>query len=111
MQRFTRKAGLALAALAVAALSIAASALARTDVPQATSAATIACTNPSIGFMGPITGDAGFIGKEQLGFAKYAIRKLGRGKIKLVEGDTQLDPAQASTVGARFHADENMLAI
>jgi branched-chain amino acid transport system substrate-binding protein len=111
MHRRTRKAGIALAALAVAALSIAASALARTDVPQTTSAASIACTSPSIGFMGPITGDAGFIGKEQLGFAKYAIRKLGGGKIKLVEGDTQLDPAQASTVGARFHADTNMLAI
>jgi branched-chain amino acid transport system substrate-binding protein len=111
MHRFTRKAGLALATLAVAALAIAASALARTDVPQSAAAPSVSCTNASIGFMGPITGDAAFIGKEQLGFAKYAIRKLAGGKIKLVEGDTQLDPAQASTVGTRFHADENMLAV
>ena len=41
------------------------------------------CDSPRIGFQGPITGDAAFIGKEQLGFAQYAIRKLGGGKIKL----------------------------
>src|SRR6185295_12538934 len=51
------------------------------------------CENPRIGFMGPITGDAAFIGKEQLGFSRYAIRTLGGGTIKLVEGDTRFDPA------------------
>lgn len=111
MHRFTRRAGTALAALVVAALVIAASALARADVPQTAAAPSVSCTSTSIGFMGPITGEAAFIGKEQLGFAKYAIRKLGGGKIKLVEGDTQLDPAQASTVGARFHANDNILAV
>jgi branched-chain amino acid transport system substrate-binding protein len=111
MHRFTRRAGTACAALAIAALAIAASALARADVPQTAAAPSVDCASTSIGFMGPITGDAAFIGKEQLGFAKYAIRKLGGGKIKLVEGDTQLDPAQASTVGARFHADDNILAV
>ncbi|MGZ8694551.1 MAG: branched-chain amino acid ABC transporter substrate-binding protein, partial [Gaiellaceae bacterium] len=69
------------------------------------------CTNAKIGFMGPITGDAAFIGKEQLGFAKYAIRKLAKGKIALVEGDTQLDAAQASTVGTKFHANADILAV
>ena len=102
MHRFTRKAGIALAALGVAALAIATAAFARADVPQTATAASIACTAPTIGFMGPITGDAAFIGKEQLGFAKYAIRTLAGGKIKLVEGDTQLDAAQASTVGAQL---------
>ena len=58
----------------------------------AESAPRAACDSPRIGFMGPITGDAAFIGKEQLGFAKYAIRNLGGGKIKLIEGDTQLEP-------------------
>ena len=69
------------------------------------------CDSPRIGFMGPITGDAAFIGKEQLGFSRYAIRKLGGGTIKLVEGDTRFDPARASTVAATFHANPDILAV
>ena len=61
--------------------------------------------------MGPITGDAAFIGMEQLGFSKYAIKRLGKGKVSLVEGDTQLDPAQAATVGARFASNLDILAV
>ena len=70
-----------------------------------------ACDKPRIGFLGPITGDAAFIGKEQLGFSRYAIRKLGGGTIKLVDGDTRLDPARASTVAATFHANPDILAV
>ena len=107
-----RKGAAAFAVLIIASLAIVASAFARADVaPTAAAAPSASCANASIGFMGPITGDVAFIGKEQLGFAKYAIRKLGGGKIKLVEGDTQLDPAQASTVGAKFHANANILAV
>jgi branched-chain amino acid transport system substrate-binding protein len=69
------------------------------------------CENPSIGFMGPLTGDAAFIGKEQLGFSRYAIRKLGGGKVKLIEGDTQFKPARAATVGTKFHANQDILAV
>jgi branched-chain amino acid transport system substrate-binding protein len=98
--------------LVITSLVVVASALARADVgPTATAAPSASCTGAKIGFMGPITGDAAFIGKEQLGFAKYAIRKLGGGKIKLVEGDTQLDPAQASTVGTKFKADAGIVAV
>jgi branched-chain amino acid transport system substrate-binding protein len=111
MVRGKRRGAIAVAALAVASLATAATALARVDAPAAVAAPSAGCDRPTIGFMGPITGDAAFIGKEQLGFAQYAIRKLGKGKIKLVQGDTQLDPAQASTVGAKFHADKNMLAV
>jgi len=111
MQGRTRKGAAAFGLLVIASLAIVASALARADVPAATAAPSAACTSSSIGFMGPITGDAAFIGKEQLGFTKYAIRKLGGGKIKLIEGDTQLDAAQASTVGTKFHANANILAV
>jgi branched-chain amino acid transport system substrate-binding protein len=69
------------------------------------------CISPRIGFMGPITGDAAFIGKEQLGFAKYAIRNLGAGKVKLIEGDTQLRPERAVTVARAFHANQEILAV
>jgi branched-chain amino acid transport system substrate-binding protein len=61
--------------------------------------------------MGPITGDAAFIGKEQLGFSRYAIRRLGGGTIKLVEGDTQFDPARAATVAKTFRANPDILAV
>ena len=69
------------------------------------------CESPRIGFLGPLTGDAAFIGKEQLGFARYAIRNLGGGTIKLVEGDTQFDPARASAVARSFHANPDILAV
>ena len=70
-----------------------------------------ACESPKIGFLGPITGDAAFIGKEQLGFAKYAIRRLGDGEIKLVEGDTQLEPRRAAMIGRKFHATADLLTV
>ncbi len=111
MHGITRKAVGALAVLGIVSLAVVASAFARPDGSAAVAAPSVDCDNARIGFMGPITGDAAFIGKEQLGFAKYAVRKLGKGNITLVEGDTQLDPAQASTVGARFHADSNMVAV
>ena len=107
-----RKGAAAFAVLIIASLAVVASALARADVaPTAVAAPNAACAGAKIGFMGPITGDAAFIGKEQLGFAKYAIRRLAKGQIRLVEGDTQLDPAQASTVGTKFHADASIMAV
>ena len=88
------------ALLVAASLAVVASALAQADATAPRSSA--GCESPRIGFLGPITGDAAFIGKEQLGFSRYAIRRLGGGTIKLVEGDTQLDPARAARVGARL---------
>ncbi len=106
-----RKGAAAFALLVIVSLAVAAQALARVDAPAVAAASDATCSNATIGFMGPITGDAAFIGKEQLGFAKYAIRKLAKGKIKLVQGDTQLDPAQASTVGTKFHSDSKIVAV
>lgn len=74
-------------------------------------AAASSCERPRLGFLGPITGDAAFIGKEQLGFAKYAVRRVGAGAIRLVEGDTRLDPARAAQVAAQLHAQQDVLAI
>jgi branched-chain amino acid transport system substrate-binding protein len=106
-----RKGVVAVALVAIASLAVAASAIARVDGPAATAAPNAGCDSPKIGFQGPITGDAAFIGKEQLGFAQYAIKKLGGGKIKLLQQDTQLDPAQASTTGTKLHADASVLAV
>ena len=68
----------------------------------------------SIGIMAPITGDAGSIGTEQLNWAKFAVARFNEENgtsFRLVEGDTQLDPAQASTVGQRFASDDAILAV
>jgi branched-chain amino acid transport system substrate-binding protein len=64
--------------------------------------------------MAPITGDAGSIGTEQLNWAKFAVARFNDENgtdFRLVEGDTQLDPAQASTVGQRFASDGSILAV
>ncbi len=70
-----------------------------------------ACVRPKLGFLGPITGPASFIGKEQLGFARYAIRLHGDRRIKLVESDTKLEPAQAARAARKLHADPGVLAV
>ena len=106
-----RKGVVAVVFVAIAALAVAASAIARVDGPAATAAPSAGCDSPKIGFQGPITGDAAFIGKETLSFAQYAVKKLGGGKIKLSQQDTQLDPAQASTTGTKLHADTSVLAV
>ena len=112
MHGSTRRGVAAFAVLIVASLAIVASAFARADAgPAASTVASAGCDSPTIGFQGPITGDAAFIGKETLSFAQYAIKKLGGGKIKLSQQDTQLDPAQASTTGTKLHADANVLAV
>ncbi len=67
-----------------------------------------------IGVMAPITGDAGSIGTEQLNWAKFAVDSFNDEngtEFTIVEGDTQLDPAQASTVGQRFASNDDILAV
>jgi branched-chain amino acid transport system substrate-binding protein len=67
-----------------------------------------------IAFITPLTGDAGFLGQEQASWAKYAVKtlapKLGL-KVQLVLGDSQLDPALASSLAQKYVADKNVMAI
>src|SRR5436190_21350113 len=63
-------------------------------------ASTTSCV-ASIGFEGPITGPVAPLGTEQLHFAQLAVamdNAANKTKITLVQGDTQLQPAQAATV-------------
>jgi branched-chain amino acid transport system substrate-binding protein len=71
----------------------------------------VPCEDPRIGFLGPLTGAAAYLGKEQLGFARYAIRDVGRKEVKLLEEDTQLDPARAAKAAVRLHGDGDVLAV
>jgi branched-chain amino acid transport system substrate-binding protein len=74
---------------------------------------TVDCT-ASIGIMGPFTGDVAAIGQEQLNWAKFAVDQFNteRGTtFELVEGDTQLDPAQAATVAPQFVSNSDIAAV
>jgi branched-chain amino acid transport system substrate-binding protein len=74
-----------------------------------------ACTESyAVGVSGPFTGDAASIGQEQLNFAQLAVQIFNEENgtdFQIVEGDTQLDPAQASTVAQQFVSDDNILAV
>jgi branched-chain amino acid transport system substrate-binding protein len=76
-------------------------------------AATKACI-ASIGFEGPITGPASPVGDEQLHFAQLALsmdNTANKTKITLVQGDTQLNPAQATTVTQQFTSNSSIVAV
>ena len=92
-----------------------------TTAPPATTASTTATTasttttaapqvcEAKIGVMAPITGPAASIGEEQRNWALLAADRYNQENgtmFEIVEGDTQLDPAQASTVAQQFTADD-----
>jgi len=79
----------------------------------ATAAASNKCS-PSIGFEGPITGPASPVGDEQLHFAELALsmdNTANKTDIKLVQGDTQLNPAQATTVTQQFTSNSAIVGV
>src|SRR5260370_19852089 len=75
--------------------------------------ATKAC-NASIGFEGPITGPVAFLGTEQLHFAQLAVsmdNTANKTNIKLVQGDTQLNPAMAVTVTQQLISNTGIVGV
>src|SRR3954463_6488136 len=109
-----RRASLIATAAAVAALAIVASAVARPDSVAAASA--LSCKKAvSIGMLAPITGPAGSIGSDQLHWAQFYVTQWNKNKkhvqIKLVQGDTQLDPSKASTVAQSFASNGSIAAV
>src|SRR5690349_7277976 len=68
----------------------------------------------SIGMEGPLTGPVAVLGQEQLHFAQLALVRdnlANHTKITLVQGDTQLNPAQATTVTQQFTSNSNIVAV
>jgi branched-chain amino acid transport system substrate-binding protein len=64
--------------------------------------------------MAPITGPAATIGQEQLNWAKLAVEQYNAEygtTYTIVEGDTQLDPAQASTVAPQLVSNADIVAV
>jgi branched-chain amino acid transport system substrate-binding protein len=70
--------------------------------------------NASVGFEGPITGQVAVLGDEQLAFAKLAVKQDNQANgtnITLVQGDTQLQPAQATTVTQQFISNSKIIGV
>src|SRR3954453_10050905 len=71
------------------------------------------CT-AQIGVEAPITGQVAQLGGEQLHFAQLAVDQdnaKNKTKIAVVQGDTQLQPAQATTVTRQFVANDKIVAL
>jgi branched-chain amino acid transport system substrate-binding protein len=68
----------------------------------------------SIGIEAPITGPVAVLGSEQLHFAQLAMsmdNKANGTKISLVQGDTQLQPSQATTVTQQLTSNSKVMAV
>jgi branched-chain amino acid transport system substrate-binding protein len=65
--------------------------------------------------LAPITGPAGSIGSDQLHWAQFYVTQWNKNKkhvkLKLVQGDTQLDPAKASTVAQSFASNGSIVGV
>jgi branched-chain amino acid transport system substrate-binding protein len=68
----------------------------------------------SVGMEGPLTGPVAVLGQEQLHFAQLAVsmdNKANKTKITLVQGDTQLNPAQATTQTQQFTSNSKIVGV
>jgi branched-chain amino acid transport system substrate-binding protein len=104
----------AVGSLAVAGCSSSASSSSTSAAGSGTSSASTKACVASVGFEGPITGPVASLGTEQLHFAELAVamdNAANNTKITLVQGDTQLEPAQAVTVTQQFTSNASILAV
>lgn len=104
--------------LAGLALALATSAFGATNGETSSTASlatgSVSCNSARIAFMGPLSGDASFVGTEQLSWAKYAASTLDKQlklKVQLLQEDIQYDSALALKVGRKYAADQRVLAI
>ncbi len=105
----------AVGSLAVAGCSSSSSSSGASGSTSSASSATASktCTT-SIGFEGPITGPAAPVGGDQLHFAQLAVEMdnaANHTNITLVQGDTQLQAAQAVTVTQQFVSNSGIVAV
>jgi branched-chain amino acid transport system substrate-binding protein len=107
-----RRLGLIAIAAAATVLAVVSAAAAR---PSAPAAATASCSRGvSIGMQAPITGPAGSIGSDQLHWAQFYFtqwNKKHKLKIHLVQQDTQLDPAKASTTAQALASNAKVMGV
>jgi branched-chain amino acid transport system substrate-binding protein len=110
VKRFAWVAG----AAALAAFAIVAAAAAHPASSANAASGAAACKTVQVGMLAPVTGPAGSIGSDQLHWAQYYFNtwnKTSKIKIKLVQGDTQLDPSKASTVAQSFASNGSIMGV
>jgi branched-chain amino acid transport system substrate-binding protein len=82
-----------------------------------TKSANISCSSPlKFGFVSPVTGGAGFLGTEQLSWAKLALKQLAPAmglKVTLEVFDTPVEqgPAPAEAAAQKFVADPKVVEV
>jgi branched-chain amino acid transport system substrate-binding protein len=99
------------AATAIGALVVAGCSGSTTATASGGASKTCAAT---IGMEGPLTGPLATLGQEQLHFAQLALAMdnlANKTNISLVQGDTQLNPAQATTVTQQFISNPKIVAV
>jgi branched-chain amino acid transport system substrate-binding protein len=104
----------AVGSLAVAGCSSSSSTTAASGATSSTGSASTKSCVASVGFEGPITGPVASLGTEQLHFAQLAVamdNAANHTKITLIQGDTQLEPAQATTVTQQFISNGSIVAV
>jgi len=111
-----KRVGLIASVAVLAALAVVASAIARPATHATSAVAAASCkSGVQIGMLAPITGPAGSIGSDQLHWAQYYVTQWnkvkGHVKLKLVQGDTQLDPSKASTVAQSFASNKGIMGV
>jgi branched-chain amino acid transport system substrate-binding protein len=113
--RMKRRGSIVLALAVLVAAALASTAGAGAEGTAASQA--IRCSSTmKIAMVTPLTGGAGFLGTEQLSWAKYAVKtlapKMGL-KIRLITGDTPVEqgPAPAQTLAQKFVADQSVVAV
>ena len=115
MRRYRLMLPLAAAAFALAAATAAFARPDRSAAPSASQA--ISCTSKmKLALVTPLTGGAGFLGNEQLSWAKYAVKTLARGfglNVTLVTGDTPVEqgPAPAQALAQKYVADKSVIGV
>ena len=115
------KVRIGLAALALAALvaagcgsSSSSTTSSGSSTQAASSGGSAKSCSASIGIEAPLTGQVAVLGQEQLAFAKLAVQddnKANGTNITLVQGDTQLMPAQATTVSQQFISNDKIVGV
>lgn len=110
-----KRAASVLGLVCVVAAAVAATALARpTEAAAPAAADAINCRGASLGFAGPLTGPAAFLGQEQLSWSQFAAAQFNRQNktsFKIVQGDTQLSASLARTVGRQFVSNAKVLGV
>lgn len=97
------------------ALSVILAACGASGAPSSAPAVEASQERPiKIALMAPLTGGAAAVGEPQLNFVRLAVEQFNADhgtSIELVEGDTELDPAKATTLAQRLLADEAIYAV